>query len=75
MQWQGAEGGNSPPHILADVRRRAALLLAHPDFQSWRHPWATDSVPFQRGPFSLNSKVSLFFLLQSRTDLSIETTD
>ena len=41
--------------------RLAALLLAHPDFQSWRHTWTTDSVPFQRGPFFLNSKVSPFF--------------
>ena len=39
-----AGGAAAPPDFgrsegAAGQRRRAALLLAHPDFQSLRHPW------------------------------------
>ena len=37
-QWRGAEGAITP-HILADARRRAALLLAHPVLGSKLCPW------------------------------------
>ena len=44
-------GGRTPPppdfgriEGTAGQRRRAALLLAHPDFQTLRHPWAIEAV-------------------------------